>query len=92
MTSTARTSSPRPNPPRGWRVHRIPGKRATPTDNGVLVPLWLVHDGLHKADADIHLSPDEAEQLHAELCYVLGDGEDPACRGNNTARAGLRWP
>ncbi|NGO41933.1 hypothetical protein [Streptomyces ureilyticus] len=75
------------NPARGWRVDRIPGKRMTATDDGVLLPLWLLYDGKHKADAAFRLSLAEAEQLHAELCYSLGDGEAPACRP-----APARWP
>jgi hypothetical protein len=71
---------PAPNPARGWRVDRIPGKRVTATDDGVLLPLWLLYDGEHKADAAFRLTPSEAEQLHAELCYSLGDGESSACR------------
>lgn len=68
------------NPAKGWRVDRIPGKRVTATDDGVRLPLWLLHDGEHKADTLFRLSPSEAEQLHAELCYALGEVEAPACR------------
>ncbi|MFI1487653.1 hypothetical protein [Streptomyces sp. NPDC020747] len=75
------------NPARGWRIDRIPGKRVTATDEGVRLPLWLLYDGLHKADALFRLSRTEAEQLHAELCYVLDEGEAPACRP-----AAARWP
>lgn len=69
-----------PNPAKGWRIDRIPGKRVTATEEGVRLPLWLLYDGEHKADTVIRLSPAEAEQLHAELCYALGEGEAPACR------------
>ncbi|MHB9860010.1 hypothetical protein [Streptomyces sp. YIM S03343] len=68
------------NPAKGWRIDRVPGKRVTTTDEGVRLPLWLLYDGRHKADTVFRLSPAEAEQLHAELCYALGEGEPPACR------------
>jgi hypothetical protein len=76
-----------PNPAKGWRIDRIPGKRVTAADEGVRLPLWLLYDGEHKADALFRLSQAEAEQLHAELCYVLDGSEPPSCRPS-----GVRWP
>ncbi|PIM71043.1 hypothetical protein CTU88_21445 [Streptomyces sp. JV178] len=49
----------------------------TATDDDVRLPLWLLYDGEHRADTVFRLSPAEAEQLHAELCYALGEGEAP---------------
>ncbi len=87
------------NPARGWRLDRIPGKRVTQidgTDQGVSLPLWVVRDGEHKGDGQLRLSPVEAEQLHAELCYALGDswtpGENPACRLGKGASTVMRRP
>lgn len=74
------------NPFKGWRVGRIPGKRVTATDEGVLLPLWLLYDGEHKADAAFRLSGTEAEHLHAELCFALGEVETATCR---LARGGV---
>ncbi|MFJ5305698.1 hypothetical protein [Streptomyces sp. NPDC088350] len=76
-----------PNIARGWRVDRIPAKCVTTTEEGVRLPLWLLYDGEHKADTVFRLSPSEAEQLHAELCYAFGEEETPACRP-----APARWP
>jgi hypothetical protein len=87
------------NPARGWQLDRIPGKRVTQTSNaeqGVSLPLWVVRDGEHKGDGQLRLSPVEAEQLHAELCYVLGDrwtpGENPPCREGKGASPAVRRP
>ncbi|MFD8163347.1 hypothetical protein [Streptomyces malaysiensis] len=87
------------NPARGWRLDRIPGKRVTQNGDpgqGVTLPLWVVRDGEHQGDGQLHLSAVEAEQLHAELCYVLGDswtpGENPACRLGKGASTVMRRP
>ncbi|MFJ2262475.1 hypothetical protein ACIOKD_29860 [Streptomyces sp. NPDC087844] len=68
------------DPAKGWRIDRIPGKRVTAVHEGVRLPLWLLHDGEHKGDALLRLSVVEAEQLHAELSYVLDQDAAPACR------------
>jgi len=87
------------NPTRGWRLDRIPGKRVTPiggTGQGVSVPLWVVRDGEHKGDGQLRLSAGEAEQLHAELCYALGDswtpGDVPPCRAGKGTFPEVRRP
>ncbi|NGO70739.1 hypothetical protein [Streptomyces boncukensis] len=55
-----------------WRIDRIPSKRVSVTDdNRVRLPLWILRDGRHAADAPLTLSRVEAEHLHAE----------PHCRG-----------
>lgn len=88
------------NPSHGWRLDRIPGKRVQQIGNGagegVTLPLWVVRNGEHQGDSQLRLSLVEAEQLHAELCYVLGDswntaGELPVCRERGAAM-GVRWP
>ncbi|MFI7308261.1 hypothetical protein [Streptomyces hygroscopicus] len=86
-------------PARGWRLDRIPGKRVTQTGDlgrGVTLPLWVVRDGEHQGDGQLRLSPVEAEQLHAELCYALGDawtpGDAPPCRLGKGATAATRRP
>ncbi|KAA0917840.1 hypothetical protein [Streptomyces apricus] len=65
---------------KGWRIDRIPGKRVTAVHEGVRLPLWLLHDGKHKGDAQLRLSVVEAEQLHAELSYALDEDEAPVSR------------
>jgi hypothetical protein len=35
------------------------------------LPLWLVKDGEHVGDAELLMSPAEAEYLHAALCRAL---------------------
>ncbi|GAA3372758.1 hypothetical protein GCM10020367_29350 [Streptomyces sannanensis] len=69
----------------GWRLDRIPGKRVRrlADDRGLALPLWIVCDGEHHADAHLRMSLTEAEQLHAELCLALGDDgprQTLACR------------
>ncbi|MGW0736913.1 hypothetical protein [Streptomyces sp. NPDC002851] len=76
----------RRNHEEGWRVELLATKRPHPTEDGLIAfPLWLVKDGEHVGDIELALSPHEAEQLHAGLCYQLGEhGQEavtaPACR------------
>ncbi|MFD7922956.1 hypothetical protein ACFV3R_27520 [Streptomyces sp. NPDC059740] len=68
------------NPARGWRIDRIPGKRVSADESGLHLPLWLLHDGRHKADVTLRMSYAEAEHLHAELCYTLSSDQAMDCR------------
>ncbi|MES4904502.1 MULTISPECIES: hypothetical protein [unclassified Streptomyces] len=40
-------------------------------------PLLISGDGQHMAVADLELTLVEAEQLHAALCYALGEQRPP---------------
>ncbi|MGW8380418.1 hypothetical protein [Streptomyces sp. ODS28] len=42
-------------------------------------------------DVALHLTTAEAELLHAQLCFVLGQ-EQPGCRPTPLGSKGLRWP
>ncbi|OEU87990.1 hypothetical protein DB35_16070 [Streptomyces abyssalis] len=60
---------------RGWRIDRVPAKPVRRAEDGrVSVPLWLLRDGVYHSDLDLHLSPSEAELLHAQLSHALDDG------------------
>ncbi|MEU5638000.1 hypothetical protein [Streptomyces milbemycinicus] len=41
------------------------------------MPLHISQGGQHRAIADLELTPAEAEQLHAALCYALGEQPPP---------------
>lgn len=68
-----------------WQIERVPGSRVHRTDNDrVALPLRLFRNGEHATDAELRLSPVEAEHLYAALCRVL-DGHPappaaPDCR------------
>ncbi|MFD8383239.1 hypothetical protein ACFV2X_32815 [Streptomyces sp. NPDC059679] len=69
----------------GWQVGRVPGRGLHRTCDGELaLPLQISSDGHHHAITELELTPAEAEQLHAALCYALGDqpppGDAPECR------------
>ncbi|MFF8696229.1 hypothetical protein ACF08W_28860 [Streptomyces sp. NPDC015144] len=73
-------SPPHYHPAYGWRLDRVPGQRITAyeTENGSLfhLPLVVLLNDRIRGEGGIWMSRAEAEQLHAELCYMLT--EDPA--------------
>jgi hypothetical protein len=59
------------------------------------IDLWLRRDGVFETDVALHLTPAEAELLHAQLCYALDDvtaalivpeAKRPECRKGGTTR------
>ncbi|MCT2589440.1 hypothetical protein LHJ74_05760 [Streptomyces sp. N2-109] len=63
--------------PRGLCVRRVPSKPVRrQADGRYALHLWLQRDGKFDCDLALHLSPAEAEALHAQLCFAL-DGEPP---------------
>lgn len=55
-----------------WGIERTPGSRVHRIDDGrVAVPLRLSRNGEHATDAELVLSPVDAEHLHASLCRAL---------------------
>ncbi|MCQ6552393.1 hypothetical protein NPS70_04145 [Streptomyces sp. C10-9-1] len=81
------------------RISRVPGKPVRrDRDGGLVVDLWLTRAGAFATDLPLRLTPDEAEVLHAQLCFALDDvplpeaGQRvPDCRGPARAPT-LRWP
>jgi hypothetical protein len=82
------------------QVNRVPSKPVRRQEDGTIaIDLWLCRDGAFDSDAALHLSPAEAEVLHAQLCYALEDdtaalivpeSKRPECRkGVSTGRRGL---
>jgi hypothetical protein len=77
------------------QVNRVPSKPVRRQQDGTIaIDLWLRRDGAFDSDAALHLTPAEAEVLHAQLCYVLDDdtvalivpeSERPECRKGVTA-------
>jgi hypothetical protein len=78
-------------------VSRVPSKPVRREDDGTLaIDLWLRCDGVFDTDVALHLTPAEAELLHAQLCYALDDesaalvvpeAKRPECRkGGATTR------
>lgn len=56
------------------QVSRVPSKPVRRADDGTLaIDLWLRRDGVFDTDVALHLTPAEAELLHAQLCYALDD-------------------
>lgn len=56
------------------QVSRVPSKPVRRDEDGALViDLWLRRDGTFETDLPLRLSSAEAEILHAQLCYALGD-------------------
>lgn len=82
------------------RISRVPGKPVQrEADGRYAVHLWLQQHGRFDGDCALRLSPAEAEVLHAQLCYALGDepvathpDHTPACRKDPQGVAGLHWP
>ncbi|MDX3226757.1 hypothetical protein [Streptomyces sp. ME19-01-6] len=63
----------------GWRIGPVPGRGQRRTCEGELaLPLQISSDGQHRAIAELELTPAQAEQLHAALCYALGGQPSPA--------------
>ncbi|MES4901156.1 MULTISPECIES: hypothetical protein [unclassified Streptomyces] len=62
-----------------WQIGPVPGRGLHRTHEGELaLPLRISHGGQHRAIAELELTPAEAEQLHAALCYALGEQPPPA--------------
>lgn len=56
------------------QVNRVPSKPVRREDDGTIaIDLWLCRDGVYDSDTALHLTPAEAEVLHAQLCYALDD-------------------
>ncbi|CAM5686517.1 hypothetical protein [Streptomyces antimycoticus] len=61
-----------------WRIGPVPGRGLRRANGGELaLPLQILHGGQHCAIARLELTPAEAEQLHAALCYALGEQSPP---------------
>ncbi|GGZ13389.1 hypothetical protein [Streptomyces poonensis] len=81
------------------RVSRVPGKPVRRGEDGAIaIELWLSRGGVFDSDVALHLTPAEAEVLHAQLCYALEDetvalivpeAELPDCRKGVSARRRL---
>lgn len=72
-------SRPRTGGPEGWQVGLVPGRGLRREWDGHLaLPLQVVRSGQHVALASLVLTVAEAEQLHAALCYALGNEPAPA--------------
>ncbi|MEE4595774.1 hypothetical protein V2J94_28445 [Streptomyces sp. DSM 41524] len=58
-----------------WRVERIPSQPPTRDEetNHITIPVWITHDGRHKADAKLTLLPSEAVALFDQLGGLLRD-------------------
>ncbi|MDX3227572.1 hypothetical protein [Streptomyces sp. ME19-01-6] len=57
----------------GWRITAVPGRGLRRTvEDGLALPLQISRGGQPSAIAELELTPAEAEQLHAALCYALG--------------------
>ncbi|MGO4747910.1 hypothetical protein AB4212_04605 [Streptomyces sp. 2MCAF27] len=62
-----------------WQIGPVPGRGLRRTRDGELaLPLQISSGGQHRAIAELELTPAEAEQLHAALCYALGGQQPPA--------------
>ncbi|MFW6695128.1 hypothetical protein [Streptomyces sp. MAR4 CNX-425] len=84
----------------GLRINRVPNRPVRRAQDGSLtIALWLQRDGRFNADVPLRLSADEAELLHAQLCYAL-DNEPvpeltdhiPDCRRTTADLPRVRWP
>lgn len=72
MTVTARSA--RTDGARGLRFDRIPGLAPRLTDDGrIALPLWALRNGRHIGDADLTMSPAEAELLRDQLSGLLAE-------------------
>ncbi|GAA0924519.1 hypothetical protein [Streptomyces thermoalcalitolerans] len=82
------------------QVSRVPSKPVRRRDDGTIaIDLWLRRDGVFDADVALHLTPAEAELLHAQLCYALADEpvttparHTPDCRKPSIGSPGAHWP
>ncbi|WFB09428.1 hypothetical protein LRS74_22065 [Streptomyces sp. LX-29] len=83
-----------------WRIGPAPERRPSRTEEGdVTMSFPISRAGKPVAIAPLTLTPAEAEQLHAALCYVLAgqrppDGGDvPECRSAYPRNGPVvRWP
>ncbi len=76
--------------PEDWRVGPAPGRGLRPGNDGVLeLPLQVLRPG-RASRVSLILTVVEAEQLHAALCYALGD--EPAPKGAPECRKPVRYP
>lgn len=68
---------PRYAPGVGWRLDRIPGRRVAAYEieeqSRYFFPLMVLLNGRLRGESGVWMSRAELEQLHAELCYILGD-------------------
>lgn len=84
-------SRPRTGGPEEWDVGPVPGRGLRREREGHLVlPLQIVRSGQHIALASLVLTTVEAEQLHAALCYALGN--QPAPAGVPECREPIHYP
>jgi hypothetical protein len=84
------------------QVSRVPSKPVRREEDGTLViDLWLRRGGAFESDIALRLTGDEAEVLHAQLCYALDDGTAsvitpvsklPDCRKPAVGSQGVRQP
>ncbi|MBI0381338.1 hypothetical protein JBE27_35040 [Streptomyces albiflaviniger] len=75
----------------GWRISPVPGRGLRRAKGGELaLPLQILQGGQHRAIAGLELTPAEAEQLHAALCYGLA--EQPPPPGAPECRQPVRYP
>lgn len=74
----------------GWQVGPAPGRGLRLWKEGLLeLPLRVLRPG-RASLASLVLTVAEAEQLHAALCYALGD--EPAPEGAPECRKPVRYP
>ncbi|AUA10154.1 hypothetical protein CFP59_02251 [Streptomyces malaysiensis subsp. malaysiensis] len=75
---------------RGWQVGPAPGRGLRSGEGGLLeLPLHVLKPG-RVSSASLVLTVVEAEQLHAALCYALGD--EPAPANAPECRRPVRYP
>ncbi|WP_438494079.1 hypothetical protein [Streptomyces asiaticus] len=68
-----------------WQIGPVPGRGLRRANGEALaLPFHISRGGQHCAIAELELTPAEAEQLHAALCYALGEQlpppDAPECR------------
>lgn len=74
----------------GWKVAPAPGRGLRPGKGGLLeLPLHVLRPGPASL-ASLVLTVVEAEQLHAALCYALGN--EPAPKDAPECRQPVRYP
>jgi hypothetical protein len=74
----------------GWQVGPVPGRGLRHGKDGLLeLPLQVLRPG-RASLASLVLTVAEAEQLHAALCYALGD--EPAPANAPECRKPVRYP
>ncbi|AQW53049.1 hypothetical protein ACIQPP_03695 [Streptomyces violaceusniger] len=74
----------------GWQVGPAPGHGLRPRKDGLFeLPLHVRRPG-RASLASLVLTVVEAEQLHAALCYALGD--EPAPENAPECRKPIRYP